>query len=271
MKIVILTVEHAYANYLTKKLVQRFGSEVKLIGYSDVLLHNKSFLDSLKKYYIVSGIQYIFYQAIKLQIYKIFQRIYFSIFPGKQNHKLFSAKEVAIANKIKINHIKNINSQASVNSIKRIKPDIIVSVFFNQILKDDIIKIASKCAINIHPGYLPDYKGVSPVFWAIANREKQAGFTIHYINSGVDTGEILARKKIAIQRRDTEDSLYWKLTYLGESYLLDIINKLGSKQKMKTIKNKDGGYYSLPTKIAVQKYMKRAGSFFRIGEYLSNK
>lgn len=271
MKIVILTVEHAYANYLTRKLVDKYGSEIKLIGYSDVLLHNKSFIDSLAKYYQVSGLQYIFNQAIKLQLYKIFQLVYFSTFPNNFDHKLYPANKLALKKGIKILHIKNINDAISVSQIKKIKPDVIISVYFNQILKDQTIHIAKKCVLNIHPGYLPNYKGVSPVFWSIANREKDAGVTIHYINEGIDTGEIIVRKKIRIEKNDTEDSLYWKLTFSGESLLTDIIDSIKKGDKIKTVKNKNGNYFSLPSRTAVKKYMKRTKSFFRIKQYLSKQ
>ena len=121
--------------------------------------------------------------------------------------------------------------------------------------------------INFHPAYLPNYKGVSPIFWSLVNKDRYSGVTIHYIDEGVDTGKIIVRKKINIEKEDTEDSLYWKSVVLGSQMLIKTIEDIKSG-KLKTLTNKKGNYYSFPTKESVKKFKKNGRGFFRLSEYL---
>ncbi len=258
MRIILLTTDHAYASYVVRDMLSEYGNDVVHIYYSNTLLPKKTFTQALLRYYRISGIKYIVWQGVKLEIYKIFGRV----FP-----KLSSAKKLASTLGVTYSQVSDINNPQTVSMIKKLKPDLIVSVFFNQILKSEVINIPSMGVINLHPAYLPNYKGVSPVFWAIANREKTAGVSVHYINAGIDTGGIIARELITVEKSDTEDSLYWKCVRAGCSLLKESIReiKIGS---VKTVKNAKGSYYSLPTKAAVKKYAKGGRPFFRLKEYL---
>lgn len=75
--------------------------------------------------------------------------------------------------------------------------DLIVSVAYNKILPEWFIR---KCArtLNIHGGPLPQYRGVSPINWALKNGEKEYGVTIHEISPKIDSGPIVAQAKFSI-------------------------------------------------------------------------
>lgn len=75
--------------------------------------------------------------------------------------------------------------------------DLIISVFYDKILDAKFIKQYDKI-INIHNGPLPKYRGVSPINWALKNEEIEHGITIHEINSGIDSGPIIAQLKYSI-------------------------------------------------------------------------
>lgn len=75
--------------------------------------------------------------------------------------------------------------------------DLIISVFYDKILREDFIKQYNKI-INIHNGPLPKYRGVSPINWALKNNEVEHGITIHEITSGIDNGPIIAQLKYSI-------------------------------------------------------------------------
>jgi len=268
MRIVILTVDHVYANKVVKDLILKYGSEVKLIVESDCLYYNKSLFESLKKYYDISGLYYIIVQALKLQIYKYLSLIITKFNLGSVSSKFYHFEKCAEVNKVPVKKIFNINSDLGLKVLKKYKPDLIVSVLFNQLLGKSVISLPAKGVINIHPAYLPDYKGVSPVFWALANSEENVGVSVHYINQGIDTGQILARKRLRIERKDTEDSLYLKLVKVGSPLLIGVIDKLKARIKINKIVNTKGRYFSLPTKKAVKKYLKKRKSFFNLSDYL---
>ena len=261
MKIIIFTVDHLYANVVLKKLINHYGFDIKLIVVSGVILHNSSFTESLKKYLKISGKYYFLVQALKLELYKII-----TVLTKNKSSKFYSYKNFLTEEDTKLIKVRNVNGDF-VNIVKQIKPDLIVSVLFNQILSPELIKHSKKGAINIHPAYLPDYKGVSPVFWALTNKEKYSGVSVHYINSSIDTGGIISRKKVLINKNDTEDSLYLKLVNLGTHLLIKAINDI-KRGPVKTLNNSEGRYFSLPTKEAVNKFKKNGRNFFNLKEYI---
>lgn len=264
MNIVILTVDHLYANKVVKDVVTALGSEIKLIVESETLLPKKSKLQALRRYLSVSGFRYVVIQVLKLQIYKALSIVTTKF--SQNNSKFYSYRPIAVNLKIKLTKTKNVNEKVFISKLKKSNPDLIISIFFNQILSGEIIRIPRKGIINIHPGYLPAYRGVSPVFWALVNSEKYAGISIHYINQGIDTGKIIERKKVKVDNEDTEDSLYWKLCEIGAPLLTKTIQdiKLG---KVKTINNTGGRYFSLPSKEAVKRYG-RKHKFFTLWGYI---
>ena len=82
-------------------------------------------------------------------------------------------------------------------NLKKDRPDLVVSVFYEKILDGDFIDNCKKI-INIHNAPLPKYRGVAPINWALKNKETEHGVTIHQIDKGVDTGPIIAQLKYSI-------------------------------------------------------------------------
>jgi methionyl-tRNA formyltransferase len=104
-----------------------------------------------------------------------------------------------------------INQAEFLDIIKEMKPDIILSIFFNYILQRELIEIPRLGCINLHPAYLPYGRGQYPNVWNIVE-ETPAGVTLHYIlDEGIDTGDIIAQKAVPVDFTDTGESLYHKL------------------------------------------------------------
>jgi len=87
--------------------------------------------------------------------------------------------------------------------------DLVFSVLYDQIIGPDLINRAERI-INFHPGRLPHYRGVRPVNWALHNREHLHGVTIHTIDTGVDTGPILAEALFSIWPDTDEVQDVWQ-------------------------------------------------------------
>jgi len=94
--------------------------------------------------------------------------------------------------------------------IKRLHPDIAVSVFFGYILQPEFLALFPDGIINLHPAYLPYNRGAYPNVWSIVDGTP-AGVTLHYIDAGVDTGDLIAQQEIPIESVDTGETLYHKL------------------------------------------------------------
>lgn len=96
---------------------------------------------------------------------------------------------------------------------KELKPDLFVLAFVSDIMPDDVIKLATFGGINYHPSLLPKYRGGSAINWAVIKGEKETGVTIHYVDQGIDTGDIVLQEKVEISSKDTVGSLYYDKLY----------------------------------------------------------
>lgn len=266
MRIVVLALDHVYTNRIIKDLIREFDGEIKLVVESDALIYKKSRVGSLIKYIQVSGIYYVSSQITKLIIYKLLS-LFYTIVAENNHGKFYSFKALAKDRQIQILKVKDINDKSVLKKLKLLGPDLIVSILFNQLLYPKALSVPKYAAINVHPAYLPDYKGISPVFWALANGESQTGVTVHFMSSAVDAGEIIKRQKVKIEKSDTEDTLYWKCAKIGSDLLISAIKEIKSK-KVNKIKNAGGRYFSFPTKDSVAKFKKKNRAFFNLKEYV---
>jgi methionyl-tRNA formyltransferase len=114
----------------------------------------------------------------------------------------------------------------------KIKPDLII-LGATDVIHRNIIKIPKFGIINSHPGLLPKYRGVDVIPWAIMN-EDEVGVTVHFIDEGIDTGDIIYRKKIPINKKDTLESLKEKADKLNGQLLVKVILTLSQNGKIKT-------------------------------------
>ena len=102
---------------------------------------------------------------------------------------------------------KNINSREFIENVTRFKCDLFVSMSFNQIFKSAIINLATFGFINCHAGKLPFYRGRNILNWALINDEDEFGITVHYIDEGIDTGDIILQRTFPISDKDDYSTL----------------------------------------------------------------
>lgn len=95
-------------------------------------------------------------------------------------------------------------------AIKDIKSEIGISVLLDYILKKKLLSVFPKGCINLHPSYLPYNRGQYPNVWSIVE-ETPSGVSLHYIDEGIDTGDIIARREVPVAIVDTGETLYRKL------------------------------------------------------------
>jgi len=92
--------------------------------------------------------------------------------------------------------------------------DIGVSVGYNHIFKPEHIALFPHGIINLHPSLLPYNRGAMPNVWSIVDGTP-AGATLHYIDEGIDTGDIIAQRHVPVESTDTGETLYHKCMAAG--------------------------------------------------------
>lgn len=109
----------------------------------------------------------------------------------------------------KINYLKhqNINSHEFIDTVSKYECDLFVSMSFNQIFKQEIINLPRLKTINCHAGKLPFYRGRNILNWALINDEKEFGITVHFVDEGIDTGDIILQRTFPISEDDDYSTL----------------------------------------------------------------
>jgi len=94
--------------------------------------------------------------------------------------------------------------------IKNVEPDYIVSCGYQHIVPESVLTIPTKGCLNLHPAYLPYNRGANPNVWSIIEGTP-AGVTLHYMDPGIDTGDIVARRKVETAFSDSGKDLHKRL------------------------------------------------------------
>lgn len=123
-----------------------------------------------------------------------------------------SVAELACAEGLPVFAPEDINHPVWVEKIKAIKPDIIFSFYFRDMIKSPILEIPKHGCLNLHGSLLPAYRGRVPINWAIINGETETGVTLHYMTTKPDNGDIVGQEKIAIGSDDTAKDVHQKAT-----------------------------------------------------------
>jgi len=114
---------------------------------------------------------------------------------------------------------KNINDQGFYQQVSGYACDLFVSMSFNQIFRRNLIDLPPMGTINCHAGKLPFYRGRNILNWALINDEKEFGITVHYVDEGIDTGDIIMQEVFPISDNDNYKTLL-EQAYTGCADLL---------------------------------------------------
>ena len=126
--------------------------------------------------------------------------------------------KLALDNNIKLLRIEKIRTDFQ--EVLDLKPDIIITCAYGQIIPKEILDYPKYGCINVHASLLPKYRGGAPIHKAIIDGEEETGITIMYMDVGMDTGDIISQEKIKIEEADTVETLHDKLSILGRNLLL---------------------------------------------------
>lgn len=111
------------------------------------------------------------------------------------------------------------NAEA-LQTLREWAPDLIVVAAFGQILRADVLSLPTFGCINLHASLLPAYRGASPISAALLNGDAKTGSSIMLMDSGMDTGAVLAQEELAILPGETGEALSQRLAQAGAQLLI---------------------------------------------------
>ncbi len=110
--------------------------------------------------------------------------------------------------------------------ISRLKPSLIVSAGFMKILGPVVLRFYQGKIINTHPALLPSFPGAHAVRDALAAGVSETGSTIHFVDKGVDTGEVIAQARVKVEPSDTEESLHERIKEIERELLVATVSDI---------------------------------------------
>lgn len=142
--------------------------------------------------------------------------------------KFSPIKKFSLSLNIPILQPKELNSSYFIQELSSFKADIFIVVGFKY-LPEKIWKLPPLGTVNLHASLLPNYRGPSPINYALINGEKKSGVTTILINNQIDQGNILLQKSLPICDEDNAETLHNKLMVLGANLLIETIDKISNK------------------------------------------
>ncbi len=119
-----------------------------------------------------------------------------------------------------------IKTAEAVETLRGFEADIFVVAAFGQILSKEILEMPRFGCVNVHASLLPKYRGAAPIQWAIIDGEKETGVTIMQMEEGLDTGDMLLKAAVPIERTETGGSLHDKLAEAGAALCLEALKQI---------------------------------------------
>jgi len=244
MRVLILTSYTPHNIYLVNFLTVRANIVAKVIEKRPLLssIEEKMAMRGkmLKKYGLfktVNKLIYNKYKSFSLKDTGIIVKE--SLFP--------ESEEIKYAADIPTIEVPDINDRKCIDFISEYGPDII-AVCGTSVIKPEVFNLSKKGTINIHCGITPEYKSADPAFWALYNNEPdKVGVTIHFVDAGIDTGDIIYQEPVEVTKDDSLATLYCKCIKTGAHLMMKAISDIenGSVKTIRKDHISGKSYYSI--------------------------
>lgn len=146
--------------------------------------------------------------------------------PAGRGKRIISSevKQFAVASQIPVLEPRRLRKDPDVIQVLRdLKADVFIVAAYGQILPPPVLNIPRKGCLNVHASLLPRWRGASPIQAAILQGDTETGVTIMKMDEGMDTGPIIATRKIPIADNDTALTLSERLSLLGRELLMETL------------------------------------------------
>ncbi len=142
-------------------------------------------------------------------------------------------------------NVPHINHSDVLEMADRLQPDVI-AVFGTSLIKGDLLNKGRLGIINLHGGLSPFYRGADCTFWALYNQEPdQVGCTLHFIDPGIDTGNLIAHVCPEVEEEDDELTLFWRAIRESADVYAELFDRLENGERFGQIQSHKGRLYQV--------------------------
>jgi methionyl-tRNA formyltransferase len=209
-KLVMLAQKGISTNIVYNSLKE--GYDIEAVIEENPVPKNEFLKRRIKKLGIVNVTGQVFFQ---ITISK-----YLSLASWKRRREIldkYGLNPAAIASE-KMVKLNSVNDRTTIALLQKLNPEVVV-VSGTRIISDEVLKCITARFINIHAGITPKYRNVHGAYWAIVNNDMEnCGVTVHLVDKGIDTGNIIYQQRIKITDKDNFST--YPLLQLAEGIIL---------------------------------------------------
>ncbi len=166
-----------------------------------------------------------------------------------------SIAEVCRRHGVPCGFARNVNAPEYLEELRRHAPDLVVSVSCPQIFEKSLLALPARGVLNVHGAMLPRYRGVMPGFWMLANGERQAGVSVHFVGEGIDTGDLCGQEVFEILSGESLDHFLRRSKAVAAELVVKVLTAFERGTLAHTpIDAREGSYYSWPDRGAVERF-----------------
>lgn len=205
-RIVLCTLDSLYSGVALHELIKAFPERVVLIVASKRYGGKYgSFWKQLTRNWKRGGFAFVTYLSFHFVYHYVFLFLSdtFNLFLRRPK-KVYTVRQLAKRFNIPLIYTTNPNLVDTFVRIEATKPDLIVSAYFDHVIRQNLINLPTFGVINVHTSLLPDFRGPFPALWPLIHNQERIGVSVHYINSEeLDAGPIILQKECGRRRGES--------------------------------------------------------------------
>jgi methionyl-tRNA formyltransferase len=241
MRLVFLTTDDPlYLPALFERVLERFAGQTAMVYAVPPLYKEQTTLQAAWRYFRTFG----FRAAVGLV-----SRV------ARAKLRRQSIASVCARHGVSYAEANDVNAPEFLDELRSMSPDVIISVSCPQIFKTPLIELPPKGLLNVHGAILPQYRGVMPSFWMLANGERKAGVSVYFVNEQIDAGDLCGQRVFDISPDESLDGFLGRSKAIAADLLVDVLDDVDRGQATRTPLDLSlGSYYSWPDKDAVARF-----------------
>jgi methionyl-tRNA formyltransferase len=241
VKIVFLTTaDPIYLPEFFKPVLDAYGEQTQVVYVVPPLYKDQTRIQAVRRYCQTFGLQGVIGLVWRLLQVKF---------------KRHSIEAVCKERGVRAAAVRNVNAPEFLEDLSEMSPDVIVSVSCPQIFKKTLIELPPMGCLNIHGSILPNYRGIMPSFWMLANGERRAGVSIYFVNEQIDAGDLCGQRVFGIEPTETLDKFLRRSKAVAADLLLEVLDAIERGTITRTpLDLTQGRLYSWPDKESVERF-----------------
>lgn len=234
------------------KYLREFHDSTAGINIQSVAQGKRSVFETAMDLYRLYGFGYFQWKLRKYLVKKVLAKVENDLLGSTR--RCHSVRAVARKYGVEVTEAIDVNSDAFLEHLRDRKVEFIMSISGTQLYKKRLREQTPKGIVNCHGALLPNYRGLMPSFWTLANGETEGGVSVHFVDAKLDNGPILVQRGYRINPWDSLEDLMARSKDLAAEAIIECV-KLVEAGDPPLIPNPEEGstHFSMPTRADLQR------------------